>query len=98
MLNFIDLEDDLHQLVEHYLGDLDVWEFTQEGNCYFMVVMPQDPTTLENAYSFKAIDKMLDLIRTAYPQEIKRANYVSAATMEDTDLPYFYIKLEEYAT
>ena len=98
MLNLSDLEDDLRQLAEHYVGGLDVWEFTKEGKDYHMVCIPQDPTTLKDAYSFKAINRMLDFIRMGYPHEIKWANYVSSATMETTDLPYFYIKLEGYTT
>ena len=96
MLNFSDLEDDLRQLSEYYVGDLDVWDFSNDEKDYYMLVIPQDPSTLADPYSFKAIDKMLDCIWGVYQDEFRSVNYISSATMEATDLPYFYIKLKGY--
>ena len=97
MLSFSELEADLRQLAEHYVGELDTWEFIREGRDYYMLVVPQDPYILADPYSYRAIDKMLDFVCSAYVQEFRWADYVASVTMETTELPYFCFKLGGYS-
>ena len=94
MLNFSNLEVDLRQLAEYYVGELDEWELRQEGREYYMLVVPQDPYILEDAFSYKAIGHMLDFIRGVYNQEFSSCNFEVCMTGETTELPYFCLKLK----
>ena len=97
MLSFSELEVDLQQLAEYYVGELDEWDLIRGGRDYYMLVIPHDPYILIDAYSYKAIDKMLNFICGTYIQEFRWANYVTSVTMETTELPYFCFKLEGYS-
>ena len=94
MLSFSELEVDLRQLAEYYVGELDEWELRREGRDYYMLVVPQDPYILEDAFAYKAIGRMLDFIWGTYNQEFCTVSFEATITEEDTDLPYFCLKLK----
>ena len=96
MLSFKELDQGLREVVEFYAGELEVWELRREDGDFYLLVIPKSPEVLENSFAFRSVDKLVDCIRDSYRQEFFYVGYESAITGEDTELPYFCLKLKGY--
>ena len=96
MLSINELGQELREVVEFYTGELEDWELRREGRDFYLLVIPYNPEVLAIAYSYKAIGRMVGFISEAYAQEFRSVDFVVAFTGEDTELPYFCLKLKGY--